>query len=299
MLPEDDVRDKITQDFSSQAGQYDVGTISNYETPIYAKNGWLAPLTAEAKADTAFDQSDILPAMQQSLTVPRPDLRRAVLRRVVVPDVPQGRLRREAPDHARRPDLARRSPTSRPRRTARSQGMKGICLRGQPGWGEMIAPLTTVVNTMGGTWFDQNWQAQLDQPGLHQGHQVLRRPGPASTARPARRSPASPSASTTWSRARSPCGTTPRPRPARWRAPTPRSPGRSATCPRRWTRPRARAGCTPGRGACRRRASTSPTPGSSSPGRPARATRTWSARSSAGPGCRPASAPRRTPTPRT
>ena len=22
-------------------------------------------------------------------------------------------------------------------------GMKGICLRGQPGWGEMIAPLTT------------------------------------------------------------------------------------------------------------------------------------------------------------
>ena len=47
-----------------------MATISNYETPIYAKNGWLAPLTAEAKADTAFDQSDILPAMQQSLTLP-------------------------------------------------------------------------------------------------------------------------------------------------------------------------------------------------------------------------------------
>ena len=38
------------------------------------------------------------------------------------------------------------------------------------------------------------------------------------------------------------------------------------------------------------------TPGSSSPGPPASSTRNWSASSSAGPGCRPASAPRRTRT---
>ena len=41
VLPENDVRDKISQDFSNQAGQYDVATISNYEVPIYARNGWL------------------------------------------------------------------------------------------------------------------------------------------------------------------------------------------------------------------------------------------------------------------
>ena len=41
VLPENDVRDKISQDFANQAGQYDVATISNYEVPIYAKNGWL------------------------------------------------------------------------------------------------------------------------------------------------------------------------------------------------------------------------------------------------------------------
>ena len=40
-LPENDVRDKISQDFANQAGQYDVATISNYEAPIYAKNDWL------------------------------------------------------------------------------------------------------------------------------------------------------------------------------------------------------------------------------------------------------------------
>ena len=43
VLPEDDLRDKMSQDFSSQAGQYDVASVSNYETPIYARNGWLLP----------------------------------------------------------------------------------------------------------------------------------------------------------------------------------------------------------------------------------------------------------------
>ena len=42
--------------------------------------------------------------------------------------------------------------------------MKGICLRGLPGWGEMFAPLTTVVNTFGGTWFTKDWQAQVNAP---------------------------------------------------------------------------------------------------------------------------------------
>ena len=36
VLPENDVRDKISQEFSSQAGQYDVATLSNFEIPIYA-----------------------------------------------------------------------------------------------------------------------------------------------------------------------------------------------------------------------------------------------------------------------
>jgi sorbitol/mannitol transport system substrate-binding protein len=40
--------------------------------------------------------------------------------------------------------------------------MKGICLRGLPGWGEVFAPLTTVVNTFGGTWFTKDWQAQVN-----------------------------------------------------------------------------------------------------------------------------------------
>ena len=42
--------------------------------------------------------------------------------------------------------------------------MKGICLRGLPGWGEVFAPLTTVVNTFGGTWFEKDWTAKVNAP---------------------------------------------------------------------------------------------------------------------------------------
>src|SRR5690242_6584201 len=67
VLPENDVRAKISQEFSSQAGQYDVASLSNYEIPFYSANGWLAPLDNVAK-DASFNQSDILPAYTASLT---------------------------------------------------------------------------------------------------------------------------------------------------------------------------------------------------------------------------------------
>src|ERR1051325_2539842 len=63
VLPENDVRDKISQEFSSQAGQYDVASLSNFEIPIYAKSKWIAPLDDYVAADQQFDQGDILAPM--------------------------------------------------------------------------------------------------------------------------------------------------------------------------------------------------------------------------------------------
>jgi sorbitol/mannitol transport system substrate-binding protein len=40
----------------------------------------------------------------------------------------------------------------------------GICLRALPGWGEFGAPLTTVINTFGGQWFNTKWEPQLTSP---------------------------------------------------------------------------------------------------------------------------------------
>src|SRR6195952_1670054 len=68
VLPENDVRDKISQEFSSQAGQYDVASLSNFEIPIYGKNGWIAPLQDHITDDPGFDQGDILPSMTASLS---------------------------------------------------------------------------------------------------------------------------------------------------------------------------------------------------------------------------------------
>ncbi|MFJ8312963.1 MULTISPECIES: ABC transporter substrate-binding protein [unclassified Streptomyces] len=163
VLPENDVRDKISQDFASQAGQYDIATISNYETPIYAKNGWLAPLTDRAKADSAFDQSDVLPAIQESLTASGQiyaepfygESSFLMYRKDVLAE--QKLTMPEHPTWQQVAGLAAKADGARP-------GMKGICLRGQPGWGEVMAPVTTVVNTMGGTWFDKDWTAKVDSP---------------------------------------------------------------------------------------------------------------------------------------
>src|ERR687886_1999534 len=68
VLPENDVRDKISQEFSSQAGQYDIATVSNFEIPIYARSRWIAPLDSFLAKDPAFDQKDILAPMVKSLS---------------------------------------------------------------------------------------------------------------------------------------------------------------------------------------------------------------------------------------
>ncbi|MDR6792980.1 ABC transporter substrate-binding protein [Pseudarthrobacter oxydans] len=163
ILPENDVRAKISQEFSSQAGQYDVASLSNYEIPFYSANGWLAPLD-DVAADPGFDQNDILPAYTASLTGE------------------DGRLYGE-PFYGEssflmyRKDILDAKGLAMPAKPTWDEvagiaakvdgaelGMKGICLRGQPGWGQVFAPLTTVVNTFGGTWFDKDWNAQVNSP---------------------------------------------------------------------------------------------------------------------------------------
>ncbi|MFG2830394.1 ABC transporter substrate-binding protein [Streptomyces sp. NPDC048434] len=166
VLPEDDLRDKMSQDFSSQAGQYDVASVSNYETPIYARNGWLSPLGERAAKDRTFDQGDILKPVRSSLTATdgkvyaepfygessflmyRKDLLKAA-----------GLTMPARPTWHQVAALAAKLDGSR-------KGLKGICLRGQPGWGQLAAPLTTVVNTFGGTWFTKDWQQQVGSPAF-------------------------------------------------------------------------------------------------------------------------------------
>src|SRR3546814_646406 len=44
------------------------------------------------------------------------------------------------------------------------QGQYGLCLRGKAGWGENMALLSTLANTFGARWFDEQWKPQFDSP---------------------------------------------------------------------------------------------------------------------------------------
>src|SRR3954447_11285420 len=163
VLPENDLRDKASQEFTSQAGQYDVATLSNFEIPIYAKSGWIAPLDQHVAADPAFDQADILPTMTASLSSdgklygePFYGESSFLMYRKDVLDA-AGITMPAHPTWQQVADIAAQVDNAQP-------GMRGICLRGQPGWGQVFAPLTTAVNTFGGTWFTKDWQAQVNAP---------------------------------------------------------------------------------------------------------------------------------------
>ncbi len=146
VLPENDVRDKISQEFSSQAGQYDVATLSNFEIPIYARSEWIAPLDDYVENDSAFDQDDVLGPLTESLSGDDGRLygepfygessflmyRKDVLDAAGI-EMPDDPTWQEVADIAAQVDGA-------------EPGMAGICLRGQPGWGQLFAPLTTVVS---------------------------------------------------------------------------------------------------------------------------------------------------------
>jgi sorbitol/mannitol transport system substrate-binding protein len=68
VLPENELRDKVTQDVATQAGQYDVATVGMYEVPIWSKNGWLKPLGSYADADANYDKADLLPPIVKGLS---------------------------------------------------------------------------------------------------------------------------------------------------------------------------------------------------------------------------------------
>jgi sorbitol/mannitol transport system substrate-binding protein len=162
VLEENTLRQNVTTDIATNGGQYDVMTIGTYEAPIWAKQGWLKPLDGLA-ADPAYDVDDILPPIRTGLSF-------------------EGKLY-AAPFYGEssfvmyRKDLMEKAGLTMPEAptwefigqaaramTDRANDINGICLRGKAGWGENTAFLTTMSNSFGARWFDENWNPQFDQP---------------------------------------------------------------------------------------------------------------------------------------
>jgi len=170
-LPENEARAKITADVSTQGGEFDVVMISNYETPMWSANGWLANLQPYIDRTPGYDANDFLPQLRATLSH-QGDLY----------SVP---FYGESSFLMYRKDLMAQAGIKMPLRptwdeigqiAARmhnaKKGMAGICLRGDPGWGENLAPIDTVINSFGGRWYDLAWQAQLTTPEVE--HAVTR-----------------------------------------------------------------------------------------------------------------------------
>ncbi|MGP3534305.1 ABC transporter substrate-binding protein [Microbacterium sp. RD1] len=186
LLAENDLRDKVTQEVSSQAGQYDVVNIGSYEMPIFADNGWLAPLDEYVLDDEEYNQDGILPSMRQ-LTLGSDgkiygeplegESSFLMYNKQIFADA--GVTISENPTWSEVVEVAAQLKAANPDITP-------ICVRGLPGWGQMGSSLTTVVNTFGGTWFDEDWNAQLTAPEFVEATEfyvsMLQNYGPAGAA---------------------------------------------------------------------------------------------------------------------
>lgn len=160
VMEEGDLRSSVTADVASGAGQYDVVTIGAYEVPQWGANGWLTDLTPSL-AEGDYDVEDILPPVRAALSVDG--------QQYAVPFYGESSIlmyNKEILDAAG--VTLSNNPTwdevAAAAKAVNSDDTAGICLRGKPGWGDLFAPLTTVVQTFGGSWYDMDWNAQVNSP---------------------------------------------------------------------------------------------------------------------------------------
>jgi sorbitol/mannitol transport system substrate-binding protein len=170
ILEEGKLREIVTRDVGSGGRQFDVVMIGPYEAPQFGASGLLKNLTPLAKRDASYRYSDVIPAVRNALSANgkmyaspfyaessfvmyRKDVMRA--NGVTVP---------ARPTWDQIATIARKIDTNR---------MAGICLRGKPGWGDLGASFTTMLNTFGGTWWSAKPngkpdKAQIDKPAFRE-----------------------------------------------------------------------------------------------------------------------------------
>jgi sorbitol/mannitol transport system substrate-binding protein len=158
VLEENVLRQRVTTDIATDGGQFDVMTIGTYEVPIWAAEGWLEPIS---ELGEGYDLEDVLAPVRDGLSYEgtlyalpfyaessmlfyRSDLFEEA--GIEVPEQPNWQEVRGWAEQLHDPD----------------NELYGICLRGKPGWGENMAFVSTLVNTFGGQWFNNEWEPQLE-----------------------------------------------------------------------------------------------------------------------------------------
>jgi sorbitol/mannitol transport system substrate-binding protein len=160
ILDEDTLREVVANDVPTRSRQFDVVMIGPYEAPLYGRDGHITDLSPMASSDRAYELDDIIPSIRKALSY-------------------RGRLYAspfygESSFLMYRKDVLRSAGIKMPAHPTWDQvaaiarqinrpGMAGICLRGKPGWGELGATFTTVLNTFGGTWWSAKPNGSVDK----------------------------------------------------------------------------------------------------------------------------------------
>ena len=168
ILDEGKLRQVTTREVGSGGKAFDAVMIGPYEAPQFGVAGLLTDLTSMAKSDKAYNYKDLIPAVRNALSArgrmyASPfygESSFVMYRKDVLAQ--QGVTMPLHPTWQQVATIARKVNTS---------SMAGICLRGKPGWGDLGAAFTTVLNTFGGTWWSaksngQPDKAQVDQPAF-------------------------------------------------------------------------------------------------------------------------------------
>jgi sorbitol/mannitol transport system substrate-binding protein len=159
VLDEGTLRQVTTRDVSAGGRQFDVVMIGMYEAPQFGQNGSLVDLTPFASKDSSYQLDDVIPSVRTGLSVDDKlyaapfyaessflMYRKDLLKKAGV-EMPA------KPTWSQVADIARK---------VNSADTAGICLRGKPGWGDMGAAFTTVLNTFGGTWWSATSDGKVD-----------------------------------------------------------------------------------------------------------------------------------------
>jgi len=170
VLPENELRQKVTEDVGLGSGKYDVVTIGTYDTPIWGKNGWLISLEPmfagiSAAERNSYARDDLLPTIRAALSYND--------QQFALPFYGESSMVFYRKDLFARAGIAMpQKPTWRQvydfavRLRGISNGCYGIVLRGLPGWGESLALFNTLINAFGGRWFDEGWRPTFTEPAM-------------------------------------------------------------------------------------------------------------------------------------
>jgi sorbitol/mannitol transport system substrate-binding protein len=165
ILDEGTLREVTTRDVAAGGRQFDVVMIGPFEAPQFGKDGFITDLTKFASSDASYKLDDIIPSVRNALSL-------------------DGKLY-AAPFYAEssflmyRKDVLKKAGVTMPAKPTWDQvaaaakkvdtpQMAGICLRGKPGWGDLGASFTTVLNTMGGTWWSAKPDGSVDKAMVDQ-----------------------------------------------------------------------------------------------------------------------------------